>query len=92
MSEPTARDYDNLANALRDLNGTITALRQEMSATYVRKDVLEPQLKALVTADATLATEVKRHADWLTWAQRLVIGTVILAVLALVVVQTGVRP
>lgn len=63
---------ENLADAVGGLRGEIGGLRTELSENYVRKDVLEPRLGA-VEAD------VKEHADWLKWAQRIVLALVITA-------------
>lgn len=82
MSEPTAREFEALTQSMRDLGGSIDALRKEMSATYVRKDVLEPQL-------TEIRSDIKGHSDWLLWAQRIIIGAVVIALLSLVIVQRG---
>ena len=84
-SEPfTHREIEALHGSIRDLTTTIEHLRTEMASTYVRKDVLQPQLDEI-------RGDVKSHEDWLTWAQRIVIGLVILALVGLVVTVGGGR-
>lgn len=97
MSEPTAREFDALSTAMRELTNELRQLPEKLRAenekTYVRKDVLEPTLSGISKAIANNDSAIKRHDDWLTWAQRLIIGAVGLAVLGLVLVSTGaVRP
>lgn len=84
MTDPafTHREAESLNQAIRDLTKTLNELRQEMSATYVRKDVLGPQLEEI-------RADIKSHGDWLLWAQRIVIGAVMLALVGLVVYQGG---
>lgn len=65
---------------MEKLVDTINGLSARIEATYVRKDVLDPQLQEI-------RSDIAKHSDWLLWAQRLVIGAVIVALLALVVVQ-----
>lgn len=72
-----------LNQTIRDLASTIEALRNEMAATYVRKDVLDPQLKEI-------RSDIESHQNWLVWAQRIVIGAVIVALIGLVIAQRGV--
>lgn len=79
----TRREADALTRALRDLTTGVEKLREDMDATYVRKDVLEPQLNEI-------RGDIKSHADWLLWAQRIVIGAVVLGLLGLVLYQGGV--
>jgi hypothetical protein len=79
----TRREADALTQALRDNTAAIDKLRLDIDATYVRKDVLEPQL-------SDLRSDIKSHGDWLLWAQRIVLGAVLLGLLGLVVYQGGV--
>lgn len=72
-----------LNTTLRDLIQAVSDLRADIAATYVRKDVLEPEL-------ALIRKDVESHSSWLLWAQRAVIGVVLFALLALVV--TGNNP
>lgn len=84
MEQPiTRREADALTQALRDLTAGVEKLRDDMDVIYVRKDVLEPQLKEI-------RGDIASHSDWLTWAQRIVIAAVILALLGLVLYQGGV--
>lgn len=78
----TRREADALTRALRDLTTGVEKLREDMDATYVRKDVLEPKLD-------TINSTLKSHGDWLTWAQRIVLGAVLIALVALVISQGG---
>ena len=80
----TQRDVQSLRETLDKLDRTIENLRKEMASTYVRQDVYERDL-------ANIREDVKQHGDWLTWAQRIVIGAVLLALLGLVVYQGGAR-
>jgi tetrahydromethanopterin S-methyltransferase subunit B len=80
----TQRDVQSLRETLDKLDRTIENLRKEMASTYVRQDVYERDL-------ANIREDVKQHSDWLTWAQRIVIGAVLLALLGLVVYQGGAR-
>lgn len=82
---PTQRDYQNLSTSMRDLARTLDQLRGEMSRTYVRKDVIEPQL-------ADIRKDVDAHSDWMTWAQRLILGAVFLGLLGLLIYAGGGRP
>lgn len=79
MPEPamTQRDATNLTQSLRDLTNEVRGLRGEIADTYVRKDVLAPQLDGI---RATLAA----HSGWFTWAGRIVVGLVIVALVTLV--------
>lgn len=82
---PTQRDFLHLSTSMRDLARTLDQLRTEMASTYVRKDVIEPQL-------ADIRKDVDAHSDWMTWAQRLVIGAVFLGLLGLLIYAGGGRP
>lgn len=80
----TQRDVESLRVTIDKLDRTLNALPREMAAIYVRTDVLEPRLK-------NIEAEVKEHGDWLTWAQRIVIGAVILALISLIIYTGGAR-
>lgn len=75
-AEMNQRDIESLRTTLHELNQTLKALPRDIAATYVRADVLEPRLR-------NIEDDVKQHGDWLTWAQRIVIGAVIVALLGL---------
>lgn len=66
--------------ANKELNQSVKDLRQEMSQTYVRKDVLEPTLE-------TMKAQIKQHNEWFTWAVRIVISLVIVAIVGGVLVS-----
>lgn len=79
---PTQRDFHYLSNSMQNLARTLDQLRTEMASTYVRKDVIEPQL-------ADIRKDVDAHSDWMTWAQRLIIGAVVLGLLGLLIYVGG---
>ena len=81
--EPTAREYEALTMSIRDLTTTIKDLRGEMASTYVRKDVIEPQLREI-------RKDVDQHADYFAWIVRTVGVIIIAALLGTILVQNGV--
>ena len=76
----TQRDVQGLRESLEKLDRTMSVLQERMEATYVRKDVLDPALRALQED----VTEVR---EWQTWALRIVVGAVLLALLGAVLAQ-----
>jgi hypothetical protein len=76
------RDVDRLETAIRDLTGALERHRVEMAATFVRKDVYERDMD-------DIKGDIKAHSDIFTWIARIVIGAVVLALLGLVIVQSG---
>lgn len=84
MIEPSPREFERLTASVDKLTAVMEQLpeklRAEFAETYVRKDVLGPQL-------TEIRNDIKGHDNWLTWAQRLLIGAVIVALLSLVIVQ-----
>lgn len=78
----THRDVAYLANAIEGLTSVVNQLRVEISQTYVRKDVLDPQL-------VDIRADIKTHDDWLIWASRIVVGLVITAVIAAAFAYNG---
>lgn len=78
----THRDIEALNQSIRGLNETIKELRQEMASTYVRKDVLEPQLKEI-------KDDVARHGSYWDWLVRLIVAAVIIGLLGLLFAQGG---
>jgi hypothetical protein len=78
----TQRDAVAMTQAIRDLTNEMRALPDKIAETYVRKDVLEPRL-------SEMQKDIDAHSDWLTWAQRIIIGAVILALLGVVISQGG---
>lgn len=75
------RDIAHLANAIEALTSVVNQLRVEISQTYVRKDVLDPQL-------VTIRQNIQGHQDWLTWGTRIVLAVVIVAVIG-IALRTG---
>lgn len=69
-----------LTETMRELKDAVKDLRGEIASTYVRKDVMDPQL-------AEIRRDVAAHSDWLSWAQRIIIGAVMVALLSYVVIQ-----
>lgn len=72
----------SLDRSIRDLTQELRALRAEFATTYARKDVIEPRLD-------DIEADIKKHADWWDWLVKLVIGAVILALLGVVIHQSG---
>ena len=77
--EPTLaemfREVQRLVKQVEDLV-------REVRSDYVRKDVLEAELRAV-------RDEVKSHGDWITWAQRIVLALVVAAVVGAVLTNGG---
>lgn len=71
--------------AQTELSSTVKDLRAEIASTYVRKDVLDPTLNGL-------KEKVKAHGDWMSWATRIVLSLVIVAVVGVVLYQGGEVP
>jgi hypothetical protein len=67
------RDIAHLASAIEALTSVVNELRVEISQTYVRKDVLDPQL-------VDIKADIQGHQDWLTWGSRIIIALVIVTV------------
>lgn len=78
----TQRDVEALRTTLDKLDHTLMAFQQAVADIYVRKDVFDAELRPL-------RAEVAEHGDWIMWAQRIVIGAVMLAILGAVLVQGG---
>jgi hypothetical protein len=76
----THRDIAYLTNSIDNLTSIINQLRVEMAQTYVRKDVNDGDL-------AAIRDDITRHDDWLTWAQRIVIGLVLVGLVTLLITQ-----
>lgn len=71
----TQRDVEALRTTLDKLDTTITKFQEAVEVTYVRKDVNDLELDAI-------RARIDMHDGWLLWAQRIVIGGVIAALLA----------
>lgn len=82
LTDLPSRDVQRLETAIRDLTGALDRHRDAIDATFVRKDVLEPQLDSM---RETIAS----HSEIFRWIGRIVVGAVVIALLALVVNQTG---
>lgn len=82
MSEITQRDIESLRTTLDKLDNTIAQLADKIETTYVRKDVLEPRL-------ADIEKDVAAHQEWFTWAVRIVLAAIFLAMLGAVLAQNG---
>ncbi|MCL2542750.1 MAG: hypothetical protein FWE71_09890 [Nocardioidaceae bacterium] len=72
----------SLDRAMRDLTTEVKGLRGEIADVYARKDVIEPRLD-------NLEADIKKHGDYWDWLVKLVCGAVILALLSVVIVQSG---
>lgn len=83
--QPPSGTIAALNENIRRLNDTILALRDEMVTTYVRKDVYEAEKKEW-------REDISSLKNWLVWGQRIVIGAVFLALLALVIKQQVTAP
>ncbi|MFS3128666.1 hypothetical protein ACLM5J_09700 [Nocardioides sp. Bht2] len=70
--------------ANHELKTGLNELRQEMKDTYVRKDVLNPTLKAMTD-------DIDSNSDWIRWATRIVLALVIAAVVGLVLASGGTK-
>lgn len=78
----TQRDAARLEAAIRDLTESMNGLASKIEATYVRKDVLEPQIESIVNA-------IKAHSSYWTWLVRLVVGAVIIGLIGLLIASGG---
>lgn len=85
----TQRDIEALRTTLDKLDRTVDGLPDRLDRTYVRKDVIDPVLKNITDKVGSINEKVTSLVDWQTWAQRLVLGMVIVAVLGLVLVKGG---
>lgn len=78
----TQRDVEALRTTLDKLDRTIDSLRGFVETTYVRKDVLNPQLE-------TIRDRLATHDGWFTWGVRIVLGVVIVGLLTLLFASGG---
>lgn len=76
----TQRDVENLRTTVDKLDKTLEQLPDRIDAIYVRKDVYERD-------QAAMLRDLEQHSRWLEWAQRIVVGAVLVALLSLVLVQ-----
>lgn len=77
-------DTEMLHRAIVELTVAVKELKAYAETTYVRKDVLDPTL-------AAMRDDIKEHSEWITWATRIVLALVIVAVVGTVIVTGGKR-
>lgn len=85
MTDITQRDIESLRTTLDRLDKTIERFQEQTATTYARKDVMEPRL-------AAVEKDVEQIQGWSTWAVRIVLGAIIVALLGLVLAQGGGLP
>lgn len=86
MAELTTDENIAVLNTtMQTLNTTLQDLRTDLKDNYVRKDVYASDQKSVWN-------HINNHKAWLTWAQRLVIGAVALAVLTVYFKSSGSLP
>lgn len=78
----TQRDANRLERAIRDLTESMNGLASKIEATYVRKDVLAPELESIWGT-------LKAHSGYWTWVVRTVVGAIIVALIALLLASGG---
>lgn len=79
---PLRRDLDRLSAVVERLTVTIEKNLDRIERIYVRQDVYHAEQK-------TQDDKIEGLSSMATWAIRIVLGAVIVAVLGLVVTQTG---
>lgn len=79
------REVGQLTAAVEALAEAVGLLRTDLRENYVRKDVLDPTL-------AAMQNTIDGHTSWLVWAQRIIIGAVLTALLAYVIYTGGTPP
>lgn len=79
---PSARDFERLSVAVDRLTRTVEGLPEKIAEIYVRQDVYKAEKKAQ-------DHEIDTLNSMATWAIRLVLGVVMVAILGVVVTQTG---
>jgi hypothetical protein len=83
------RDVGLLIQSVNNLTRTMEQLRRDIADTYVRKDVHDQEITSIRREIKVVADDVEEHDGWLLWALRLAVGTVILALLTVVLVQAN---
>lgn len=73
----------------RELSMTLKELRHEISQTYVRKDVYEAERKSDSKELDEVRADVTSIKGWGVWAIRIIGAVIIVAILGLVITQTG---
>lgn len=79
---PSARDFERLSGVVEKLTRTLEDFPQRMAETYVRKDVY-------LVEQRTQDKEIDGLNSIKDWAIRIILGVVLVAMLGLVVTQTG---
>ena len=75
---PNSYEWRDLRDSIKELTTEMRGLRGEMADTYVRKDVLEPQLE-------TMNLKIEKHASNWDWLVKTVGAIIILGVLGLLI-------
>jgi SUMO ligase MMS21 Smc5/6 complex component len=79
---PLRRDLERLSRVVETLTSTIEKNLERIERIYVRQDVYHAEQR-------TQDDKIEGLSSMATWAIRIVLGAVIVAVLSLVVTQTG---
>lgn len=79
---PSARDFERLSRVVEKLTTTLEELPQRMAEIYVRKDVYHAEQNAQ-------DKEINGLNALRDWAISIIVGAVMVALLGLVVTQTG---
>lgn len=87
---PTPRDFERLlegqyllTRSMDSLTREISALKVEMSATYVRKDNYDKDQQLHATVHQVHLDKLNSISGWTTWANRLVWGALLLGAIDL---------
>lgn len=91
-SREILRHLDENTEATRALRGAIDQLRNEISQTYVRKDVWLEARKSDAEAGLALSEQVRALISLRDWTVKIIVGTVLLALLGLVIASNGGGP
>lgn len=94
------RRLDDMADDVRELRKDFRTFAEKITDKYVREDRLDSVAaawQAALTATElrideqikSLSRSVDRIDAWLTWAQRIALGAVLVAVLGLVITNGG---
>lgn len=87
---PTQRDFANLSNSIRDNTQALREFSEKVDATYVRKDVLGPQLAGVRKEIGGVVADVETHSKYFTWLVQTA-GSVIIVGLLSLLIYTGVH-
>lgn len=72
------------------LNETIDRLEERIARDYVTKEVFREARKADADASLALTEKVRRVSSVIDWTGKIIVGAVLVALLGLVLVNTGV--